>query len=148
MFRVAIVLMLTLLVAGCGNSGAPGCSDSDVTDLVVEIATEQIQNQLVLQGIISEWGQSPQSVGNPTYAYLLEHKDSDERIQSLLAAVDEQVATLEFSVSGIRTSSADDEVKKCECGAELSGTPGNSITVEYTAQYTEDGQLYVEVYGL
>jgi hypothetical protein len=61
----------------------------------------------------------------------------------------------EFELSAIRLTSQDEDVGKISCAAQLSikGTyEGETIDktapITYTAQYTGDGQLYVEVFGL
>ena len=52
------------------------------------------------------------------------------------------------TITGIRTNEKNDKVKKCKCGATLALSNGNTLPIDYTAQFTEDGKLYVEVSGL
>ena len=50
-----------------------------------------------------------------------------------------------FKLSAIRLVSNDDETKKCNCAAELL-INDRVFDVEYSAQFTEDDQLYVELF--
>lgn len=52
------------------------------------------------------------------------------------------------SVSNIRLNDKDNDLRKCECEAEVVFTNGNRYDVTYTAQYTEDGKVYVELWGI
>ena len=144
------IFAMALTTLGCGGSKTPTCSDSQVTNTVIQIATEQIQNASVSQLIISEWGQSPGTVGNPTYNDLLDYSgDNTEAVQSIVKMVDEQIASLGLSISAIRTSSVDETTKKCECEATIDNKTGDSYPIQYTAQDTDDGDgVYVEVFGL
>lgn len=75
-------------------------------------------------------------------------KAVDEIIAKMLELVDSRMSGMKIELTGIRTNGKDDSIKKCECEGELSFPNGKSGTVKYTAQYTEDGQIYVEVFGL
>jgi len=44
---ITILLVVGLLLTGCGNSGAPKYSSDDVQKMVIEIATEQLRNNLI-----------------------------------------------------------------------------------------------------
>ena len=55
--------------------------------------------------------------------------------------------SLDLSLVGMRTLDFNDEVLMRECAASLQA-PTGSIAITYTAQYTNDNHLYVEVFGL
>ena len=101
--------LLLLALAACAPTGAPGCSDQIVQDLVIEITEDTLNKQGFNRAAIQE---------------------------------------MSLSLSAIRTDSTDDEAKKCVCGATLAGSTGRDVQITYTAQYTEDNQVYVEVYDL
>lgn len=156
-----LVLMFALLslffIGGCGSSGAPECSSKDVQKMVIKIVTEQFQNKLTNQAIMTEAGIDPSLWGNPSYDSLkqqMEKVTAEEktRIESIIKVVDKQMSKLSLSLEGTRTESCNDKIKKCKCGANLV-VPGpnggsKSFPIKYTAQYTDDGKLYVEVFGL
>lgn len=49
------------------------------------------------------------------------------------------------SVQNIRSVSKDEAIKKCNCEAEIRFNNGNKYDVAYSAQYTDDEKVYVEV---
>lgn len=52
---------------------------------------------------------------------------------------------LNLELSNIRTSSKDEELKKCGCEAELDVSNGKSVNVFYDVQINEDKELVVEM---
>lgn len=50
-----------------------------------------------------------------------------------------------LKLTAIRLVSVQESVKKCNCSAELITNGKKSYTIEYSAQYTEDGQFFVKV---
>ncbi|SMP80832.1 hypothetical protein SAMN06295888_13613 [Desulfonatronum zhilinae] len=145
------VLLATLILAGCGSSPpdkAPGCSDGQVQELVLQVANEELRNGLLFNAILTELGTTPQVQGNPTYAQWDRRREESEEIARLLDLVDSQVEELSFRLDGIRTNSRDDGIRKTACGATLTSDAGMTHDIEYTAQYTEDGRVYVQVFGL
>ncbi len=145
MKKVLLVALLGVFImglVGCGNN-IPSATDSDVKSLVIQICTGELKNQLV--------GPAFLSVGNPnlglasfSYSDLKSRGDAPKVIKK----VDEQMAEITMELAAIRTKSVDDKIKKIRCSAELRFNSGKKIDIEYTAQYTEDGELYVEVFGL
>ena len=53
-----------------------------------------------------------------------------------------------LTMSSARPSALDDTILKISCEATLTTRFSQESDIEYTAQYTEDGDLYVSVYGL
>ena len=74
--------------------------------------------------------------------------DINPEVVKLIAQVDEQVADLKMNIINFRINGKHDDIKKCECGGDLSFSNGKTAPISYTAQFTEDGKLYVEVAGL
>jgi hypothetical protein len=162
--RGILVILFTacfLMVTACGKS-APQCTDGDVKNLVMEIVADEFKNQMTRQAIINQAGIDPALWGNPSYNDLkqrlksigAEAKGSLE--QNIIDSVDRQTAAISLELDGIRDNGADKKIKKCNCGANLSMLPKGlkdqaeapSFPISYTAQYTEDDKLHVEVFGL
>ena len=59
---------------------------------------------------------------------------------------EEMVEDLELS--SVRTSNVDDTLLKSECEGSFSLPNSESFSIEYDAQTTDNGDLYVNVYGL
>ncbi len=157
---MVIVVVMMLIAAGCGVSGAPNCSDKVVTDLVLELADKEIKNWLFVRSSLKKMGVDPKSLGNNvtyadlrqemgiTYEQMQQMKDKDAQVLQMVEEVDKQFAEIGVKLSGIRTNNSDDDMKKCGCGGSIAMRDGEFINLKYTAQYTEDGQVYVEVIGL
>ena len=141
---VSIVLGITFI----RGSGAPGCSDSNVQALVLEIAGDEVKNSILNEYIRTELGTDPRVQGSPKYEDWNELKDQNEKIRKIIEQVDKRFSEFKPNLSGIRTDDTNDQTQKCKCGATLTAANGNSLSISYVAQLTEDGQLYVEVYGL
>ena len=151
-FFVALLLAtFVAILISCGKSGAPDCSDEAVRSLVMSISTNEVKDQLLSQAIMTELRMAPRLAGNPTYDEWNKIKDTDENIKTVVDAVDEQIKSIEMTLVGIRTNEKNDEIKKCRCGGNISianGSDEKSLSIDYTAQYTDDGELFVEVNGL
>lgn len=121
-----------LSLNGC-TSGAPKCSDSDVQELVVDISAKEGKRQAGYESLVQG----------------LEHSSSEEGkqdLQGMIENIDKRYAGL--SLTAIRTSESNDEIQKASCKGQLLFSNQVTFDISYTAQYTEDGQLFVEVYGL
>jgi hypothetical protein len=55
---------------------------------------------------------------------------------------------LSFSVEAIRIKKKEDEIQKCSCEAVLYSVKDKIESITYSAQVTEDGNIYVTVYDL
>lgn len=139
----AVLVSGLLVVSSCGKTGAPNCADEDVKSLVIQIAEGELKRQLLIgSGMLMDV-----PLNKINYDEMNKAKDQNEKYARAIAYVDERMAKVEMGLSGIRTEGKDDEIRKCNCSGELS-VNGKSGPVEYTAQYTEDGQIYIEVFGL
>lgn len=126
--------------------GAPNCSDSNVKALVIKISTKKLKNELFHTGLMQS---SIRIVrGNTTYEYWSQHKDNTKAMKKIIDNVDKQILAAGMTLTGIRTNGKNDEIKKCQCGGELTFANGQTHTIKYTAQYTEDNQIYIEIFGL
>lgn len=152
--RPQILLLSSLLLTGCGSLGSPNCSGDDVTALVQQIAMEHLATQVLGAQIglaLRDGNNKPFELAAqyPIASYAdwkdnppIQHAD----MQQLVGRVEVQLA--QMTIDAIRTTATDDTLKLCRCAGQLTIPDYKSLDVEYTAQYTEDGQLWVEVQGL
>jgi len=143
----AVLVSVLLIVSSCGKTGAPNCADEDVKSLVIQITEGELRNEFLNQAIMTELHMAPHILGNPTYNGLNNLKEKNNDVVKLLGIVDKRMADTKIELTAIRTNGKDDKIKKCECGGDIS-INGKSGSIEFTGQYTEDGQIYVEVFGL
>jgi hypothetical protein len=133
--------LFAFLISGCGKN-IPKADDKDVTNLVLEICEEEMQQQLfVIYG-----AKHFSMMGNPTYKDNV--NSSDETMQKVISQVDEAIENIQMNLRGIRTIDINEDVGKIRCAAELVLSNDRKLDIEYTAQYTEDNLVYVEVFGL
>lgn len=144
MKRFIIAASCMVLLSSCSPK-APSCNEESVTKLVMEITTKEVRNQafdtnMKLGGMITL----------QSYDELNAQKDAPgaEKLKEIIRSTDQQIADSKLTLSGIRVNSVKNEIKKCECGGNITNANGASIPITYSAQYTEDGQVYVEVSGL
>jgi hypothetical protein len=164
-----IGVLALLSVAGCSSNPTPTCTDATVKELVIKIANEELLKQLLpeqLQGnysqIIKEtkdsavykeyekidprgsgfvWGTMP--VKN-----FLKFTEISQTAKAVKEKITEQIKEMNFSLVGVRTSSEKPDVRKISCESNLVSANGNTLAIRYTAQTTEDKQIWVEVSGL
>lgn len=144
MRRFVIAANCMVLLSSCSPT-APSCNEASVTKLVMEITTKEVRNQvfntnMTLGGMITL----------QSYDELNAQKDAPgaEKVKEIIRSTDQQIADSKLTLSGIRVNSVKNEIKKCECGGNITNANGASIPITYSAQNTEDGQVYVEVFGL
>lgn len=117
---------------GC-TSQAPQCADSDVKELVIDISTREGKRQ----------------AGYESLSRGFEHSNSDKdklELQKMLDNIDKRYEGM--SLTAIRTEESNNEIQKSSCKGQLLFSNQATFDISYTAQYTEDDQLFVEVYGL
>ena len=134
-----------VVLSGCGSSGVPDCGDQEVTDLVKQIANEKLKDNFATRF-------SPYAQGMTYQALKKGVADGADFLESALQKTEEAAGSIELSLSGIRTQSKNNEIKKSECAAQLDmvGDKGtNSVSFTYDAQYSDNGdEIFVEAYGL
>jgi len=75
---------------------------------------------------------------------------NDARISTLLNSMDMRISDLMFTLSGTRMDKLEEKIQKCTCSGELTLDGVNRVTrtVRYSAQYTDDGRVYVQLLGV
>lgn len=139
-FKYFVFLFFVFFLVGCGKA-IPNADDKDVTNLVLEICTEEMQQQLFLR-------YASQYFGIRGMQYKDNVNSTDERMQEVIRQVDEAIENIDMKLRGIRTTDVNKDVGKIRCASELTFANGRKVDIEYTAQYTEDDLIYVEVFGL
>lgn len=149
--RAAFVVAAALLNAGCGFNSAPKCTDSNVINLLRELSKESVWPLLgphVVQNEPDAWSTDVPYLITVDRTRLAEAAKSDPKAKRMLDAMDRQFDGWELTFSGFRTSDQNHEIRKSWCGAQFNMIVNRqTITnqIEYTAQYTDDGDLYVEI---
>ena len=141
------VVVSCMFLTGCGASTPTG-SDSNVKKLVLEIATDELRNQLAPMIYQKITGIPVGIIGAKiTYTGLRAKAAQDAHAKKSVVAIDDVVAKAKMSISNIRTNEVNDKTKMSRSSADLIVNK-SKFPIEYTAQINADGELYVEVFGL
>lgn len=141
-FNLVLTPLLAVLLTSCNKTGAPSCADSDVTSTAVELLTKGLPLQyLTERAAISEClNRTLMSLDLSQFETLKVNDECVDREVDNARAYVAKVRSQGFT--NIRTTSRDDSLKKVTCKGDLAEYLG----VQFSAQYTEDEQIYVEVY--
>lgn len=66
----------------------------------------------------------------------------------VISYIDNMLVESNPQLSSIRTESINREIRRTECLADIIYSNGNSTAISYDAQYTDEEDIYVTVYGL
>ena len=122
-------------IRGNKMPSVPQCDNADVQKQAMKLTTQILQTELLHQYV-------PKSV----VATYEEAKNSDNQmLQGYTGEVDKQIAGLGMVMKFIRPSGEDEKIRKSICAASIALNNGNTLNLSYTAQFTTDGGLYVEV---
>lgn len=168
--RTTKIFFLILFFTGCNFNSAPECADEKVKKLVMEIVIDELKDQYLngdemaifwvrgfgdihthmkLDAMLTA-GSRAQGGGEyePTYKDLVEHQDDAELFKQMLNHIDSVFAdNSDITLESVRIENIDKEIKKCKCSANIVSSE-NKVPISYTAQYTEEGKVYVSVSGL
>lgn len=144
----AILLASVALFAGC--SSKPSCDDSDVVMLAKDILFENNHNTLVNINwkFISDHGKELMALKDDDFKldeYANYKKINEDKLspkgKSLYKKLKKEIdKALEADPITVMTLKEDEH--KVQCKAQFFK---DDYVREYTAQYTDDGQLYVEI---
>lgn len=154
----SLLAVFALMLMGQFGNATPTCTDSTVKELVIKILKESAASDLAVRYSLEHWQYLPEEFGRAAMrGYKIkisefeEYAEKDEKVKKILDMIKADLAQTTVSLNGIRINASDDKAKKCECGASAvfrTHDKTKEISVTYTAQSTEDGQVYVEVAGL
>jgi len=168
-FQCVIGILALLYFAGCSSNTTPTCTDETVKELVLEISTEELFKQLLPEQlqvnssqIINETKDSaiykeyekvdPQGTGfgwgTMPVNYFTKFAEISQTAKVVKEKITQQIKEMNLSLNGVRTSSENPDIKKISCESNLVSANGNTLPIRYTAQLTEDNQIWVEVAGL
>ncbi len=148
--------IVALLLAGCA-SGPPPCDDVEVTDLALSIAKDVVVQQAFLTNLREATGAFPASIigsvpvstwkTNPPKPEELTNRFSFtvEQVHEVIRKTEGQLEQTGMHITAVRVDDINEKTGKAFCGANLTLGNGKSWPISYTAQYTEDGQMYVEI---
>lgn len=161
--KIATFLLLASMLHACNMNRPPKCDDKQVQELVLEIISEDLKNEslkttsrssgffgLMQSRIYVRVFNSMAYNESPDYSDLNKYRGQEEKLDKILIALDSLFHPKNFQLKNILISKIDKELKKCECDADLSFIDSTKhteepINVNYTAQYSEDGNLVVKV---
>jgi len=142
MKKILLVYLSGLfLLSGCSNNNAPSCSSSDVKDLVLEISVNEIQKSLFYR-----FGKGASVMYNKVKSNKFNDIKESERA-SWIQLRKQYDSINNLTLTSIRTKEVDDKLLKSTCEGNLH-LNDRSFEIKYDAQITDDGDLYVNVYGL
>jgi len=162
-------LFVLFLIAGCSSNSSPTCTDQTVMDLVLEISNEALFKQLLpaqLQAnypiIIEEAKDTAVSIeyekidpqgtgfvwGTMPVESFLTFVNISPTAASIKDNIDLEIRKIDVVLDAIRIHGEDNDIKKVSCESNLVFANGNTLPIQYSAQLTEDQQIWVEVFGL
>jgi len=175
MFKSLIsIIVACLFIPGCFNesnesikSGPPECSEALVQDLIEQITDTELKKQfceevfadlvrneekVIKGGELTKDDKFPEELMQTNWGYsdLLPYAGGEfGYVDYILRKTEERLANTPYVIRSIRTTSNNWPLRICECAAELKLEAGASLSITYTAQYTDDGsEIVVEVFGL
>ncbi len=164
------VLVFVFLLNSC-TPEQPKCDGSDVKEVLFDIVEEQLQIQLEENYFQENYNYS--DIRNYARDNGLDVDKVNEEMENKIKkeASEYSISKLskaEFHLNGIRLISIRESLKKCDCAAELiieniefadndlktvlenmlrmKNNITSGMEIKYTAQYTEDDKVYVELY--
>lgn len=149
--QLVIAIFTALLINSPTFGGStPKCSDTAVKEAVISISEETLRDSLMRQ-VSSEhgFGVSPTLKFTDMKEWSQSGESEDERFIPIVEQVEFLVKESSVSLKAVRTQGTRSSVNKSYCEADmLFAHNGIELPIKYTAQLTDDGELYVEVSGL
>lgn len=144
-YTKSLATMMIVLLVGCSGSQELSCSDKKITDTVMSITVAELREQLFKIYLASELGGLPRVAANMSYA---EYKSMDSNDVQRRVVSETEATVSAFSLASIRLNAVNERTGKISCAASLRGRNNESMGIEFTAQRTEGGEVFVEVFGL
>ena len=152
--KTAVLTRLTafsaiIIISACTSPGSDlHCSSRAVQELVIQIATDSIGKSVFTSFLANKGGSITPlyQVKNKSYKEMIDFSRSST--EPLFKEAQEFTLRVisKLHLEKIRLVKRDESVGRINCAASLVADGGADIT--YSAQQTEAGELYVEVYGL
>ncbi|GLQ33317.1 hypothetical protein [Litoribrevibacter albus] len=137
-----LTILPFLALAGCGSS-VPECNDSDVTDTVLSIILTEVRQSnfatmAAKDGIYDELN----------YEKAVQKQDDNPLLKTVVEKVEDKYPEGKMELDAIRTTEINEALVSTSCAARLLIANGNEVDITYSAQETDDGEVWIEVYGL
>jgi len=140
--KMGLGLTVALALTGCGDS-PPECDDSDVTDTVIQIMINEFRQ--------AEYAQKAAASGvydELNYEKAVIAQEDNELLRPFVKMAEDKYPDGVVEVDAIRTESVQEELLKTSCIARFAAEGSAGAEMRYSAQVTEDGEVWIEVYGL
>jgi len=124
-----------------GCSKGPACNDADVRKLVLDISREKVKIELAKRVLVA-------SIYMPQLYGIKKEVSGEENLKQISHIADELMKQSEINLSGVRTKSRYDTLRRCDCEANLdfkADVYEGSLQIKYTASYAEGGKIKVEL---
>lgn len=144
--RKLLAFVVVLFIAGC-SAGAPNGSDAKVTDSVLEISKQELKKQLVPMIYAQVTGIPVGLLGMEITYEMLKENINEGKNYEVVDVIDKSMEKTVLSLKNIRTNKIEKDIKKSTSSADLL-VNDKIVKIEYTAQRTGSGDVYVEVQGL
>lgn len=145
---LALVVLVFLTSCNTGEAGDTknqpfGCSNDEVKKSVMIVSINEIKNQVIYSTLLDMGLQV-----NATYDQVVFSSKSDKRFADAVAATDAKLKASNPQLTDVRLHGINKDTNTYGCQANILNASGNRFPIEFTAQITNDGKLFVEVYGL
>ncbi len=149
--RAILSVAIILLHGGCGFNSTPACNDDDVIDILRDLSKEDVWphlGPLVAQNEPDAWSSDVPYLVTLDRNRLASAAKTDPEAKRMFDAMDRQFDRFGLTFSGFRTNDQNHEIRKSWCGVQFTMSANGKTIVEqmeYTAQYTDDGHVYIEI---
>ncbi len=146
MKKISLTLLSLIFLAACSdNKMSLSCGDTEISDLVLEISTEELKNQLFRVFLYQRLGRFSGFSNTMSYAEYLSTEDN--KMKTLIVKQTEETVS-NVNLTAIRLQEKNTTTGMVSCAAALSVNGSENSNITYTAQMTNEDELYVEVSGL
>lgn len=146
MRKIFLSILMIALMSSCNKQ--PECSGSDVKNTLFSIVKEEIIKEYENGYFNKEWDYSSikdyAKDNNLNVNNFIEEKKIELKKEAKLFA-EQKLKETSIELDAVRFLSKEEDLKKCRCTADLIIDRERETKIEYTAQYTEEGKVYVEL---
>ena len=145
----AILTAAIIALTGC-NPSIPDPTSPEVIQLAESLSMQIVRNAVLIETAQNKTGISAerlQQYGYPELDFEVwsATRESSDTINAVVEAVEEVVDGLDNRIENIRVESKDIHNGKVICVGQLESNRGTTLDIRFSAQYTEDNRLWVEV---
>ena len=141
------LILISIIIVSCNSQ--PTCDKQEAYDLVLQSFKNEVKEQLENSYFYDNYNYSDiSSYANDNGLDLktLKEQKVDEIKQKAKEYADEILIKTTFLLENIRTTEISENIKKCNCVADVVVNSEKVETIKYSVQYTTDKKIYVEIY--